>query len=462
MWPSGIGPRPGLSAKDVQKNITDAIAVTTDSQLTVGCDVPVRRHDQASPVEPQPPAARAPPLLLASRAPPAAAAQAAKKDALVMIAAALPTSWQSRPVPPLAGFTPLATSGAEPPAAQGEPPAAQGEPFAAQGEPPAAQREPPAARLDAAEGSEPSPEVAHRFLPAPALEARLEARRYRGKWAAVRGVAESNDSIMARRGFSVRPQKVRQTQRAPQASSAAAAKPALAWEQALPPPPPTEVVQLAAGGAPKPPRFGSTAVCVANVDTLSAALEIGDACMLNFANADTPGGRYRSGGRAQEEDLCRLLPQLHPSLATSGAYPIEPGTALLTRGLLAVRRPGTYELCQSMGSCAVVTAAMPRCSGRRPAGGWAGSGWAETVQLRIQAVLAAALRSGRPNLVLGAFGCGAFGGCWQESRSLFKLIHQADGRRSGSGRAQATRPGQSPRCSGTCSARPSSVAASRR
>ena len=38
------------------------------------------------------------------------------------------------------------------------------------------------------------------------------------------------------------------------------------------------------------------AVCVANIDTLSAALTLGDAAALNFANAVTPGGRYRSHG----------------------------------------------------------------------------------------------------------------------------------------------------------------------
>ena len=75
-----------------------------------------------------------------------------------------------------------------------------------------------------------------------------------------------------------------------------------------------------------------TTVCVANVDTLSAALELGDACALSHANADTPGGRYRHGGRAQEEDLCRCLPQLWPSLVASGAYPLDPEAALLTRG----------------------------------------------------------------------------------------------------------------------------------
>merc|ERR1719401_1673440 len=106
-------------------------------------------------------------------------------------------------------------------------------------------------------------------------------------------------------------------------------------------------------------RFGTTRLCVANVDTVTAALTLGDACALNFANAYSPGGDYFGGSRAQEEDLCRLLPQLHQSLATSDGYPLEPGTALLTRDLLAVRAPGSYKLRHSAAACCVVSAAMP-------------------------------------------------------------------------------------------------------
>lgn len=89
------------------------------------------------------------------------------------------------------------------------------------------------------------------------------------------------------------------------------------------------------------PRFARTEVCCANVDTLTAALLLGDASALSFANADIPGGRYRSGGLAQEEDLCRLLPQLYPALKAT-PYPIPPGTVLVARDLLALRKPGTY------------------------------------------------------------------------------------------------------------------------
>eukprot|EP00927_Polykrikos_kofoidii_P038454 TRINITY_DN32799_c0_g1_i2.p1 TRINITY_DN32799_c0_g1~~TRINITY_DN32799_c0_g1_i2.p1 ORF type:complete len:336 (-),score=55.29 TRINITY_DN32799_c0_g1_i2:7-1014(-) len=237
-----------------------------------------------------------------------------------------------------------------------------------------------------------STEGSHRFCMSSRLRSQMEGLRYPGKSAGVRGIVDDNDRLVKNKGFSVPG----------------------GGRQELPSPPQTEIVRCppVAGDMTVPFRFDVTEFCVANVDTVTAAIALGDACALNFANAKTPGGRYRSGGLAQEEDLCRLLPQLCASLEASadGAYPIAPDTALLTRGLLAVRRPGTYELCASLGDCTIITAAMPcgACD-RRPKGGWAGSPWAETVTLRIRAVLHAARYSGHSNLVLGAFGCGAFG-----------------------------------------------------
>ena len=158
------------------------------------------------------------------------------------------------------------------------------------------------------------------FRAAPAQQQQLESRRVASTrdHATVNAIVAENDAIAAAQVLAL-----------PSGS-----------RQALPPVAPAEAVRCSPEPeAPPPPRFEATEVCIAHVDTLTAALALGDdTCALSFANAETPGGRYRSGGLAQEEDLCRLLPQLYPSLAGSGAYPIEAGTALLSRGLLAVRR----------------------------------------------------------------------------------------------------------------------------
>jgi uncharacterized protein (TIGR02452 family) len=162
-------------------------------------------------------------------------------------------------------------------------------------------------------------------------------------------------------------------------------------------------------------RFGTTRVCVANIDTESAALLLPGSLALNFANAYTSGGGYRHGARAQEEDLCRLLPQLIHSLEACD-YPIEPSEALVTRKLQAVRQPGTYQFCDSLGEVDIVTAAMPCGDAGRPGS----ETWNETVTLRMRAVLHAAKQGGYKDLVLGAWGCGAFGNPPSEVAALFQ------------------------------------------
>lgn len=308
----------------------------------------------------------------------------------------------------------------------------------------------------------------HRFVVSSALRRRLEALRYRGVWSDVHGLADKNDAIMERGGFRPRAARAAAAVAADAAAAAAAAvtdasttalkrgmagaadadadanvaaNPSGAWQPVVPVP--TEVVRLpelggqdagatATAAAPaaaeggRSPRFDETQVCVCNVDTVTAAVALGDAAALSFANATTPGGRYRHGGLAQEEDLCRLLPQLYHSISAARCYPIQPGTALVTAGLESIRLPGTYRLRPSAGRCAVLTAAMPcGTAGRRPAGGWLRSSWAADVTLRIRSVLHAAKRSGQPNLVLGAFGCGAFGNPARPVAALFREQLQA-------------------------------------
>lgn len=196
------------------------------------------------------------------------------------------------------------------------------------------------------------------------------------------------------------------------------------------PPLPTEAVTLTAEHPQRAPRFDCTEVCIALSDTLTAALALGeDTCALNFANDRTPGGGYRRGARAQEEDLCRLMPQLYRSLKDSGLYPIHADTALVTPGCEAVRHPGSYKLCDnnsSLGRCTIITAAAP-CGVADPS--WfgnpkasIGTPWAREMTIRIRAGLNAALHSGHSNVVLGAFGCGAFGNPPVPTAAIFREV----------------------------------------
>ena len=188
----------------------------------------------------------------------------------------------------------------------------------------------------------------------------------------------------------------------------------------VPTPPATERIIPQAvpdvAGAPAP--FATTTVTVSLIDTLSAALALGDdAVALNFANAWRHGGGYKHGAEAQEEGHCRLLPQLIHSLEYV-PYPIleQEGECLLIRNLVAVREVGSYRLCKSQGLVNMLTSAMPcgdcGAPGQMP--------WNGTVNLIIRGVPHAARASGFAKLVLGAWGCGAFGNPPELVAKLFR------------------------------------------
>ena len=123
-----------------------------------------------------------------------------------------------------------------------------------------------------------------------------------------------------------------------------------------------------------------------------------------------PGGRYRHGGRAQEEDLCRLLPTLYSSLKRL-KYPMKENSAAFTQGWLC-RTAGSYALDQPPLLVNIISAAMPdlgRGAAFRGSSMRAGSPpWEQTVRTRIRAVLHAAREERCDCVILGAFGCGAF------------------------------------------------------
>ena len=96
-------------------------------------------------------------------------------------------------------------------------------------------------------------------------------------------------------------------------------------------------------------------------------------------------------------------------------YPLKPYGCLITRDVMAIRRPGTYEISPCLGRTTVLTAAMPN---GRPAP--LTPEWLDTVRLRVKAVLNAAAMSGHTNLVLGAWGCGAFGNPPTHVARIFK------------------------------------------
>jgi uncharacterized protein (TIGR02452 family) len=149
-------------------------------------------------------------------------------------------------------------------------------------------------------------------------------------------------------------------------------------------------------------------------------------CALNFANGEHVGGGYLRGARAQEEELCRQFPCMYTTLSRAKeyghAYPFGACTyeggrdtkryadVLFTPRVVARRysQAEGYAVIRDarvLSNIAIVSAAAPNIKGGReffdP----------ELVKQAMESILLAPKCRGRSIdvLILGAWGCGAFG-----------------------------------------------------
>ena len=96
------------------------------------------------------------------------------------------------------------------------------------------------------------------------------------------------------------------------------------------------------------------------------------------------------------------------------------------------RQPGTYRLLPAPVRVALIAAAMPNlgaASGARRAERELRPGseaWRRTTDVRIRTVLDAALAHGHTSVVLGAFGCGAFGNPPADVAAAFARVARSD------------------------------------
>jgi uncharacterized protein (TIGR02452 family) len=160
-------------------------------------------------------------------------------------------------------------------------------------------------------------------------------------------------------------------------------------------------------------RFPETQVVVANETTLVAARRLHDAGIrplsLNFANGVAPGGGVLTGARAQEEVLCRssaLLATLEGDpmydAHRQGASYESSDWVILSLDVPVFRRDDGQSLAQPW-STSFVSCAAPYA----PRVGQPRSG--DLLERRIRRLLAVAHAHAFDTLVLGAWGCGAFG-----------------------------------------------------
>jgi uncharacterized protein (TIGR02452 family) len=145
-----------------------------------------------------------------------------------------------------------------------------------------------------------------------------------------------------------------------------------------------------------------------------------DIYALNFASRHTPGGGYTNGASAQEEDLCRIIPYLYPTLKMAqeiGLYPLYNSEVLYTPNLILKRDEmnGHYSLLPTKKYCLVniLSASAPRVKGKQVDEHIL----QEIFEKGIKNILLTpfshnkeAWNNGRKKIIiLGAWGCGAYG-----------------------------------------------------
>jgi len=187
--------------------------------------------------------------------------------------------------------------------------------------------------------------------------------------------------------------------------------------------PPDHTLELSAPGP------HTTSIEVVNETTLSGArrqIDLGlRSVALNFASATSPGGGFLTGARAQEEYLARSS-CLYECIRDNPMYgyhrsnydPIYTDYAIYSPDVPVIRNDdGT--LLETPYPVSILTCAAPNAKRVPPE---RQAAILPAMWTRILKVLAVGLQHGHDAIVLGAWGCGAFG---NDSGEVAALFHRA-------------------------------------
>jgi uncharacterized protein (TIGR02452 family) len=152
-------------------------------------------------------------------------------------------------------------------------------------------------------------------------------------------------------------------------------------------------------------------------DTVSSIIyytRIGyNVCALNFADALTPGGLVEMGEVTQEEDICRCS-NLYESLIKEECLNdyylynrkllnnVYSDRLIYSNGVSIIRESLNYSLLNNPLTCNIVTCPAPVARSC--------DNYYEVVKNRIRGILSVSSSNRNNAIILGAWGCGAFGG----------------------------------------------------
>jgi uncharacterized protein (TIGR02452 family) len=187
--------------------------------------------------------------------------------------------------------------------------------------------------------------------------------------------------------------------------------------------------------SPLPPTEGEplkTSVHVVNLDSFDCAESLTregkqDIVVLNMASSTTPGGGYLSGAGAQEEALCRRSTLYITIRRQRNFHPIPRHGAIYSPDVLVFRASDDKQCsllpeADRWWTSVVSVAAINRPRLTRFEDDYAKEEDREDMKERIKTMLRVAALEGRKNLVLGAFGCGAFMNPPNIVAGLFKAV----------------------------------------
>ena len=194
-------------------------------------------------------------------------------------------------------------------------------------------------------------------------------------------------------------------------------------------------------------ELGSPVIIGSPVSSTIIRVEIGDSfevakrmiqsggsnvAVLNMASAKNPGGGVINGSRAQEEELCRrsnLILSLY-GVYSKGMfnfnlpdydYPIPTYATIYTPNVTVYREPVTYDKVKEPYKVNIISAAMI-IQPDLDENGDIEKKYVHIVKKKIRCVLRTALLTKNDRLVLGAWGCGAFGCPSKHMARLFKKV----------------------------------------
>ena len=179
------------------------------------------------------------------------------------------------------------------------------------------------------------------------------------------------------------------------------------------------------------PRQTDAAVTVDEMDCVELASELRkrypneNVAMLNLASGTQPGGGWFEGAGAQEENLfrrsncCQHLDLQHYAKWFLGrrdwSYPLPPLSALHSQNVIFFRgsEASGYPFLDEPELFDVISVAAARCPNLVVDGNdrvqYADAGVRELMRCKIELMLWTAAQHGDGAIVLGAFGCGAYG-----------------------------------------------------